>query len=373
MLYRELKSVAQMSLPPWGRGVYENFCSEAPIKYATKVVWKLAEARHETKKDGRVIAPPGIQSRSLVPTSCGGFDLRLDWMELDAGTQHKIHAHSYEQLTYVLDADPKTCFQLLDDELCPLTPDCGVLTPWRSKHGYVNIGEPGKDKAIRLVVASGPRLRPAEDVTESALDYREFEEVGGELREKQPDDNVLTPGDKGAFADYVAPEPIKYWKQLVFTPKDFRPVVRRDGTPATEVKNRYTKEIINPKMAGTMTARMAICELPPGAETELHWQNYEEVNFIISGTGWVEVEGTRHAIEANDGVFVPIRHKHRHKNTGTEPLRFVIWTSLVNGTRPSYGWTEIDGWDFESISMSMRNVVEDRSNHKLSVWTIDSK
>ncbi len=161
MLYRELKSVAQMSLPPWGRGVYENFCSEAPIKYATKVVWKLAQATEETKKDGTVIAPPGIQSKGLVPTSCGGFDLRLDWMELDAGTQHKIHAHSYEQLTYILDADPKTCFQLLDDELCPLAADCGVLTPWRSKHGYVNIGEPGKEKPIRLVVASGPRLRPA--------------------------------------------------------------------------------------------------------------------------------------------------------------------------------------------------------------------
>ena len=373
MLYREEKGIAQMSLPPWGRGAYEDWCPEKPISYAKKIVWKFKDAWPEAKKDGRVIPPPGIESKGVVSASCGGFYLRFDWQRWEPGTQHKIHAHSYEQLYYILEADPRTCFQLLvDDEVYPLSPGCAFLNPWRSKHGFINIGESGKDKPIIHVTASGPRLRPAEDVTESALEYREFEEINGQLREKQPADNVLMPGERGAYADYVDSEPVRYWKRLFFKPDDFQPVLRKDGTPATEVKNKYTKEIINPKTAGSLTTRMAICELPPGAQTELHWQNYEELNFIISGKGWVEAEGTKYDIEANDGVFMPIRHKHRHKNTGDEPLKFLIWTSLVSGARPYFGWTEIDGWDFEPLSVSIRSLVRERFKRDLKAWPVDT-
>jgi quercetin dioxygenase-like cupin family protein len=81
-----------------------------------------------------------------------------------------------------------------------------------------------------------------------------------------------------------------------------------------------------------------VWELAPGTSEGDHTHpdndpadNWEELYYVLSGTGTITVEGARHEIAPGDAVLVPTDVDHGLYATGAEPLRIL----LIFGKPPS--------------------------------------
>jgi mannose-6-phosphate isomerase-like protein (cupin superfamily) len=82
--------------------------------------------------------------------------------------------------------------------------------------------------------------------------------------------------------------------------------------------------VISPQTAGTISIRNGIVQYPARAQSPVRWNNAEEAYYVLSGSGHIEIEGERHTFEKGDGVFVPMRTKHRIVNEAEEPLKLLL-------------------------------------------------
>jgi quercetin dioxygenase-like cupin family protein len=56
--------------------------------------------------------------------------------------------------------------------------------------------------------------------------------------------------------------------------------------------------------------------LGPGGHTPNHSHDWEHVNYVISGSGQLEIEGGKRALAKGDFAFVPPNVKHQYSNPG---------------------------------------------------------
>jgi len=72
-------------------------------------------------------------------------------------------------------------------------------------------------------------------------------------------------------------------------------------------------------------AQIVIMTIPPGGEIgdEVH-EDTDQILTFISGSGYADLEGESHPIEAGDQCAVPAGARHNFRNTGQEPL--VLYT-----------------------------------------------
>ena len=84
------------------------------------------------------------------------------------------------------------------------------------------------------------------------------------------------------------------------------------------------------------SVEIAMCVFSPGEIADLHYHEVmEEIYFFIEGEGEIELDGIWHKVKVEDAVAIPVRTKHRIRNSSTESrLRFLSINS------PS--WTEDD-------------------------------
>lgn len=83
--------------------------------------------------------------------------------------------------------------------------------------------------------------------------------------------------------------------------------------------------------------------IKPGGAFPLHRHPVEEVYYILSGSGYVEVDGEKSSFEAGDAVFVPAFSRHRPLNgSKTEALEFVAAAGI---TLSSCREKDIEKWE----------------------------
>ncbi|MFI4897232.1 MAG: cupin domain-containing protein [Phycisphaerales bacterium JB059] len=62
----------------------------------------------------------------------------------------------------------------------------------------------------------------------------------------------------------------------------------------------------------------------PGGHTPRHSHDYEHEVFVVSGSGDILLEGTRHPIRGGDVIYVPADEEHQFRADGAgEGLRFL--------------------------------------------------
>ncbi|HVF64882.1 MAG TPA: cupin domain-containing protein, partial [Casimicrobiaceae bacterium] len=68
--------------------------------------------------------------------------------------------------------------------------------------------------------------------------------------------------------------------------------------------------------------QLVLMTLKPGEEigAEVH-EDRDQFFRVESGTGAVEIDGKRHAIEDDDAIIVPAGARHNVINTGSAPLK----------------------------------------------------
>jgi len=71
----------------------------------------------------------------------------------------------------------------------------------------------------------------------------------------------------------------------------------------------------------------AHAELEPGREIEIHLDPYEEIYYLVSGTGLIRVGEEEQQVNRGDAIWLPFGVPHGLKNNGTETCIFVVAAS----------------------------------------------
>jgi mannose-6-phosphate isomerase-like protein (cupin superfamily) len=70
--------------------------------------------------------------------------------------------------------------------------------------------------------------------------------------------------------------------------------------------------------------------IKPGETVPSHVHHDEDqVYWVASGKGFVELDGVRTEVAAGSGVLIPLGTEHLITNTGTEPLDYVFFVVFI--------------------------------------------
>ena len=68
----------------------------------------------------------------------------------------------------------------------------------------------------------------------------------------------------------------------------------------------------------------------PGETVPAHvHQDEDQVYFVVSGEGFVELNGERTDVGASSSVLIPLGTEHAITNTGPEPLDYVFFVVFI--------------------------------------------
>jgi mannose-6-phosphate isomerase-like protein (cupin superfamily) len=68
----------------------------------------------------------------------------------------------------------------------------------------------------------------------------------------------------------------------------------------------------------------------PGETVPAHVHlDEDQIYYVVSGTGFVELAGERIDVHADSGVLIPLGTEHLLTNTGSEPLDYVFFVVFV--------------------------------------------
>lgn len=91
---------------------------------------------------------------------------------------------------------------------------------------------------------------------------------------------------------------------------------------APEVKNAYKKSLISP-IEGWDGWVMRLFTLKNKGNTPRHSHDWPHINYIVSGTGILHLEGKDHALSAGSIAYVPSGALHQFIATEDEDFRFI--------------------------------------------------
>lgn len=113
------------------------------------------------------------------------------------------------------------------------------------------------------------------------------------------------------------PRKIKYRGQLyrLAQPKSPRGLVVNIETETT--RNHDFRHVL---YTGKHS-QLVLMSLPPGEDIGMETHDVDQFFRFEAGTGEVEINGQKHAVQAEDAVVVPAGAQHNVCNTGTEPLQ----------------------------------------------------
>lgn len=92
--------------------------------------------------------------------------------------------------------------------------------------------------------------------------------------------------------------------------------------PFTTKDGSTIRSILDRTNAPVQQQSLAEATLPTGCATQRHYHKLsEEIYFVLSGTGTMEIDGASREIKPDDAVLIPAGAWHQI--TAKEPLRFL--------------------------------------------------
>ncbi len=75
-------------------------------------------------------------------------------------------------------------------------------------------------------------------------------------------------------------------------------------------------KILDTENSELRNVEISMCIFSPGEIADLHYHEVmEEIYFILEGEGEIEINDTWHKIKAEDSIAIPLKTKHRIRNT----------------------------------------------------------
>ena len=70
--------------------------------------------------------------------------------------------------------------------------------------------------------------------------------------------------------------------------------------------------------------------IKPGETVPSHvHRDEDQIYYVVSGTGFVELDGQRTDVAAGSGVLIPLGTEHLITNTGSDPLDYVFFVIFI--------------------------------------------
>ena len=113
---------------------------------------------------------------------------------------------------------------------------------------------------------------------------------------------------------------------------EVRPAVVREGDlawegwtdPLVRAKSPVRwKLLVGAERTPSLGLTVGTCEVPPGASLLRHHHAPGEVYYVLEGEGVSEIDDVVAAVGPGTALFIPPNARHRTRNTGPRPLRFV--------------------------------------------------
>ncbi len=110
-------------------------------------------------------------------------------------------------------------------------------------------------------------------------------------------------------------------QRTTISPADFL-----DGAPMQQAHKavRDLKLVYPDTGLDARTLCMGLVEIDAGNSSPFHCHNCEEVYYVLSGEGVLEIDGESHPLVQGGASLQRPNLKHRVVNTGTETLRLIV-------------------------------------------------
>jgi putative monooxygenase len=126
-------------------------------------------------------------------------------------------------------------------------------------------------------------------------------------------------------------------------PEDYQPQVRAiEEVPSDTRRGGDVRTLLSPKSVGCTTGFMGVATIGPGDWISEHYHPFsEEFIYVVSGSLVADLDGERHDVPAQHGLFVPINVKHRLRNEGAEEA-FIVFHLGPLAPRPPMGHVDTE-------------------------------
>jgi len=101
-------------------------------------------------------------------------------------------------------------------------------------------------------------------------------------------------------------------------------VALADVEPIPLPGGSWSRMVLNDKSLGANSASLGYSVFTPGCVTAMVLHETEEVAYVLSGSGELQLEDGSVPFAAGQGLFVPSRTWHAVANTGTEDVIMVF-------------------------------------------------
>lgn len=93
------------------------------------------------------------------------------------------------------------------------------------------------------------------------------------------------------------------------------------GHPSGRFLNgRIVSVMRSPHLSSALDVAVGFSAIPPGRSTEAHNHVAEEIAFIVSGEGYVQIGEDRFEVSPGTTIFTPSDMVHQTTATGSQPL-----------------------------------------------------
>lgn len=121
-----------------------------------------------------------------------------------------------------------------------------------------------------------------------------------------------------------------------------RVVAARDVPPDCR-RGGELRVLLGPKTVGSTSGFMGVARLLPGERIGEHYHPYsEEFLYVTRGQLVVDLDDRPIPVGTGEGLFIPVRARHRLRNTGYEPAEAVFQLGPL-APRPELGHVDTEG------------------------------
>lgn len=114
-------------------------------------------------------------------------------------------------------------------------------------------------------------------------------------------------------------------KPAVLRPSEIAPRSRGGGVQTIPLVTRKV---------GSSSLINGITVIAPGSAVPMHSHNCEESVMVLSGSGFVEIDGVDHEVRPGDTTFLPANIPHCFKNGSSEEEMRILWIyATIDATR----------------------------------------
>ena len=99
-------------------------------------------------------------------------------------------------------------------------------------------------------------------------------------------------------------------------------LIKNIETPIRDFGKGLELQILLDKESGAKNLDVGIVNIAPKCETGFHVRDFEEIIFLLDGSGQVVTQdGEIATLCKNDCILIPIGVKHKHVNNTDKPLK----------------------------------------------------